>query len=527
MRPTSRIRATAWSPATASRVVGSSIALAAILALLAACQSGTGPSSPRPSTGSSGSTELKVMEFNIEYGGEEVDFDGVIKAIEASDADVVGIEEGYGNMPKVAEGVGWPYYDASTQIVSRYPLFDPPGSKGLYTLVEISPGRMVAIGNVHLPSTRYGPFQIARENASAKDVVAIDRQLRVPAAEPTIDALSTLMEQGLPVFLVGDFNEPSHLDWTKAAVGLREHVEFPVRWPVSRVVAAAGLTDSYREVHPDPVQDPGLTWPASRPFVKGYNPGPNGAPADRIDFVYAGGPATATASAIVGERGGEGVDVPVSPWPTDHRATVSTFDVTPATPPTFVAVEQRLVEAGDEIHVGFEGSGQPGERIVIVPEGGDPAADEHAIAERSSDQSDGGTMSFSTEGWAPGAYDAVLAGADGVEVSRIAFWVRAPGAPPEIATARPSYAEGEPIQVEWRMAPGNRFDWIGIYKRGANPNVAYYIMWNYTGATVEGSDVFDEDAHGAWPLKPGEYSVYLLQDDSYEKLAGGNFAVRG
>ena len=28
-------------------------------------------------------------------------------------------------------------------------------------------------------------------------------------------------------------------------------------------------------------------------------------------------------------------------------------------------------------------------------------------------------------------------------------------------------------------------------------------------------------------LKPGDYSVYLLEDDSYRSLAGGDFTVRG
>jgi hypothetical protein len=39
---------------------------------------------------------IKVMTFNVEYGGEEVDFDSVIRAIRKSDADVVGIEEAWG-----------------------------------------------------------------------------------------------------------------------------------------------------------------------------------------------------------------------------------------------------------------------------------------------------------------------------------------------------------------------------------------------------------------------------------------------
>jgi hypothetical protein len=496
-----------------------------IVTALAACSPGASDE-PSPTERSS-RMQLKVMEFNVEYGGTEVDFDGVIEAIRASDADIVGIEEGYGNMPRIASEVGWNYYDPATQILSRFPLLAPPESDGLYTFVAVRPGRVVAIANVHLPSTRYGPFQINRHDASEKDVLSIERNLRLPALEPTLDAASGLAADGIPTFLVGDFNAPSHLDWTQEAVGVREHVKFPVRWPVSLAVERAGFVDSYREANPDPVADPGLTWPAKRPFVKGYNPGRNGAEADRIDFVYSGGPAKVLDSALVGEEGGPGVEIPVSPWPTDHRATVSTFEVMPAEPPTLVAVEQRLLDVGDEVLVRFHAPGDAGERVVVAPAGGDAATDVVAEQPTGDGSPTDGAVNFSTQGWESGAYEAALVEGSGAELSRTPFWVRKPGARPEIGTVKRTYDEGEPIEVEWRLAPGNRWDWIGIYKRGANPNIAYYIMWVYTGATVEGSTVFDDDAHGPWPLEPGQYSVYLLQDDGYDKLAGGVFSVRG
>src|SRR4051794_17926567 len=252
-------------------------------ALLAACTSGSPPESvsdapsPGRSEASADAMQLKVMEFNIEYGGEQVDFQGVINAIRAGGAPVVAIEEGYGNMPKVADGLGWPYYDPRTQIVSKYPLLEPSNSDGLFTYVEVQPGRFVAIANVRLPSKRYGPFQIDRNHADAKEVVDVEQAVRVPAVKDPIDAVHELATKSIPVFLTGDFNAPSHLDYTDANVGVRKQVKFPIDWPVSELVEKAGLEDSFRAVHPDPVADPGLTWPASRPHVDGYNPGPNGA----------------------------------------------------------------------------------------------------------------------------------------------------------------------------------------------------------------------------------------------------------
>jgi len=324
------------------------------------------------------------------------------------------------------------------------------------------------------------------------------------------------------VFLIGDFNAPSHLDWTEEEVGAREHVRFALDWPVSEAVERAGLRDSYREVHPDPVQDPGLTWPANRPIVKGYNPYRNGAPADRIDFIYAGGPAATIDSVLVGEEGGPGVEIAVTPWSTDHRATVSTFEFTPAEPRTMVAVQQRLVAVGDDVQVLFHAPGGDGERVVVVPADGEPGTE--AVTEQATDEAANGTLAFPTEGWEPGSYEAVLVDGSGAELARTPFWAE-DGAKTTIATTKRAYEVGEPIRVEWRSAHGNRWDWIGIYKRGADPNVASYTQWSYTGATIEGSVILDKDSGGSWPLRPGKYSVYLLQDDSYVKVAGGNFAV--
>jgi hypothetical protein len=465
------------------------------------------------------------MEFNIEYGGEQVDFQGVINAIKAGGADVVGIEEGYGNMPKIAEGVGWKYFDPRTQVVSKYPLLAPADANGLYTYVEVRPGRVVAISNVHLPSKRYGPFQIDRSNLNAKQVVQVENAVRVPALEPSLKVVGGLAAKDVPVFLMGDFNAPSHLDYTQAAVGTRKQIKFPVDWPESEAAAKAGLTDSFRAVHPDPVADPGLTWPASRPHVQGYNPGPNGAEADRIDFIYSGGPAKPTDSVIVGEQGGDGVDVPSAPWPTDHRAPVSTFDVTPAAPPTLVSPYPRLVEAGDPEQITFHGPGEDGERVVVGRPGVSASA---SVADQPTGEGSptDGTVTFDTTGWKPGGYQVSLTSGSGDVLAHAPFWVQEPGGTPEIGTAKRVYRVDQPIKVEWNLAPGNRWDWIGVYKRGGNPHVAYYKMWSYTQSSVQGSFTFDENKHG-FPLDPGAYSVYLLQDDSYNKLAAGHFTVKG
>jgi hypothetical protein len=462
------------------------------------------------------------MEFNIEYGGTEVDFDSVPKAIEASGADVVAVEEAYAQMERIARALDWPYYDNRTQIVSKFPLLAPESGEA-YAFVEIVPGGVIAIANQHLPSASYGPFHV-RDGMGKKEVVEIENQRRVPAVQPALDALTPLAAGGMPVYLIGDFNTPSHRDWTPAAIRGQPDKKYPVDWPVTKLVEAAGFRDSYREVYPNPVTHPGITWPADRPFVAGYNPYRNGDTPDRIDFIYEGGPSEAVASQIVGEPGVPGVDIVVSPWPTDHRGTVTTFEVTPSAPPVMVSMDRRLIQVDEPASVRFHAPGAQGEHVVAVPSGEDPVA--ASVADVPTGAADG-ALELAPDGeWTAGEYEAVLLDGSGQALASAPFWVAAPGQEPVIATAARVYEVGTPIDVTWSWSPGNRWDWVAVYPRGADPNVASYSHWLYTGATVEGGASIGGPVAGRWPLEPGKYSVYLMEDDNYVKLAGADFTVR-
>jgi endonuclease/exonuclease/phosphatase family metal-dependent hydrolase len=463
--------------------------------------------------------DLRVMEFNIEYGGTVVRFRSIVEAIQAADADVVGVEEAEGNIPRLANALDYPYYNVRLQIVSRFPLIDPPRGNGLYLFVELGPGQIVALANVHLPAGPYSP-NLVRRGAKRKTILEIERRVRVPAVEPAVTALSGLVAQGVPSFLLGDFNAPSRLDWTTETIGLRDQIHYPVNWPVSAFVERAGFRDSFREAHPDPVTDEGLTWPSGRPRPPGvWSPGPN-APADRIDFVYAAGGAATIGSETVGESGGPDVTIGVDPWGTDHRATVSEFSVLPGVPPTFVAVADRLVEAGVDQQVTFHTADADGDHVEVIPKG-DPS---YPVADVPTGGATDGTIPIATDDWSPGAYEAMLMGGDAV-VSRIRFWVEAPGDRTHVSTTRDTYDVGEPIRVTWSNAPGERWDWVGVYQRGADPNIDTYLIWFYTHTAIQGFGTLDASSFGPWPLPPGRYTVMLLADDGYRMLARAPFSV--
>ena len=476
---------------------------------------------PSSAAATPAAVDLRVMEFNIEYGGTVVRFRSMVEAIQAADADVVGIEEAEANIPRLAKALDYPYYSVRLQIVSRFPLIDPPSGNGLYLFVALSPGHVVALANVHLPAGPYSP-NLVRRGAKRKTILEIERRVRVPAVEPAVTALSGLVAQGVPSFLLGDFNAPSRLDWTPGTVGLRDQIHYPVNWPVSAFVERAGFHDSFRDAHPDPVTDEGLTWPSGRPHPPGvWSPGPN-APADRIDFVYAAGEVTTIGSELVGESGGPGVAIGIDPWGTDHRAVVSAFSVQPGLAPTFVAVADRLIDAGADEQVTFHTAGAAADRVVVIPKD-NPS---YPVADVPTAGATDGSMAIATGDWIPGAYEALLKAGDAV-LSRIPFWVEAPGDRAHASTTRTSYRVGEAIHVRWWNAPGERWDWIGVYPRGADPNIDTYLTWFYTHAAIQGAGVLDADSFGPWPLQPGRYSAYLLADDGYRVLARAGFNVTG
>ena len=69
------------------------------------------------------------MTFNIEYGGQVIDFDKVVEAVVKADADVVGLNEAYSRAKLVAAQAGYPYVSTRLDLISKYPILDPPGAE--------------------------------------------------------------------------------------------------------------------------------------------------------------------------------------------------------------------------------------------------------------------------------------------------------------------------------------------------------------------------------------------------------------
>jgi endonuclease/exonuclease/phosphatase family metal-dependent hydrolase len=466
-----------------------------------------------------GETPLRVMTFNIWLGGGLVDQSRVIDVIRQGKADIVGLQEAAGHTEEIANRLGW-FAEPRMHVISKYPIIQPPDGDGSYVYVQIAPGQVVAMANVHLPSDPYGP-ELVRDGKSIDEVLANEADTRMPALEPLLPVWKSLMDTGMPLFLTGDFNTPSHRDWTEKSVGALPHMKYAVEWPVTVAVEDIGLVDTFRAANEDPKKDPGRTWTYGYPYPR-VKPDEV---IDRIDLVFASKGAKTTSSDVVGQVGTPDADITVDLYPSDHRAVVSTVLVDPVEPPPFIAVEKARVERGDPFGVRYHApGGEDTDRLVVVPSGQSAADGGGIMWLPPMEASYFGQVLFGSGNLDAGAYDVVLLTTGDEEVSRSKFWVVDRGAQPSISVAT-SVAAGDPIEVAWSGAPAERFDWIAIYPAGELDLYNAYLAFVYTDSTVDGTHSFGPDDLGEEMLPPGDYIAMLASDDHYIVLASAPFTV--
>lgn len=283
---------------------------------------------------------VKVMSYNIFRGGtmRGHPLSQTVKVIQEAKADVVGVQETKSprgvNAEKLAQLLGWNYYeDHWSCILTRFEIVerlkgDKRNKGGIK--VRLPSGQEAYIFNLHLPSNPYQPYQLLGIRPkwhkhwdtpfikTEAEAIAAAKKARGRDLSILLQQIRALPDKEIPVFVVGDFNEPSHLDWTERAAQSGRH-PIKVEYPTSLAMAKAGFADAWRTVYPDEMEKPGCTW---TPIMKAEDPKTHH---DRIDFVYFRGKGVELNGAeIVGENK-ENADIVVTPYPSDHRAVVATF----------------------------------------------------------------------------------------------------------------------------------------------------------------------------------------------------------
>ncbi|MCK3864231.1 hypothetical protein [Pseudomonas sp. B329] len=192
-----------------------------------------------------------------------------------------------------------------TGTISKYKIMDekPNGAAGGSSLVidydrdgAIS-SRDIHLDTIHTNDLKYAaylprgvsgdgptPNQITTDTSVIKAVNLASG--RTEAINNVLNAHANGPYKDLAHIVSGDFNEPSHLDWIASNKNANDRNGVVYEWDTSKALIDKGYTDSFREVHPDPVKDPGHTWggPAYETGNKSWAPTVDDR--DRIDMTY-------------------------------------------------------------------------------------------------------------------------------------------------------------------------------------------------------------------------------------------------
>lgn len=324
-----------------------------------------------------GAREIKVLQLNIWQEGTSVPggYASLVDEIACADADFVMLSEvrNYNDTrfcDRIVESLkakGKTYYSFKSKdsgVLSKYPISDSAtifpekdDHGSMYKLVAALPeGQKVSVYTTHLDYTNCAYYRVRGYDGSTwaelpepdtdlesimADNVASQRDdaIRLFIADAARDAAA-----GNLIFLAGDFNEPSHLDWTEATKDSTDHHGMVVPWTVTTLLEDAGYADSYRVKFPNPVTHPGYTYPADCPgaMMNQLLWAPKADERERIDFIFYRPDKRVKLKDITifgpkgsVQRGKRMVETSQDPfllpstdnWPTDHKGVLATFRV--------------------------------------------------------------------------------------------------------------------------------------------------------------------------------------------------------
>lgn len=169
---------------------------------------------------------------------------------------------------------------------------------------------------------------------------------RIESAEDVVADAQLELAKGSLVIYAGDFNEPSHLDWTEKTKDMFGHNSCVVKWPLSvYLTEIAGFKDAYRVKYRNPVTHPGITFPSECPGLapEKISWAPKADERDRIDMIYyfpdrsirvkdafiAGPNKSISYNSVIEETGKDiFISNPDALWPSDHKGVLVVFEIT-------------------------------------------------------------------------------------------------------------------------------------------------------------------------------------------------------
>lgn len=316
-------------------------------------------------------TRITVLQWNIWQEGTQVEggYDAIVEELLRLRPDFVTFSEvrNYHGTNFIArliqdlEKRGETYYgfrSYDSGLLSRHPITDsltvfPERNDhgSIYRLLSTVEGKKVAVYTAHLDYLNDAYYDVRGYDGSTWREIPIptdaEEVLRRNALSQRDEAIAAFLRQaaldeeaGYSIILGGDFNEPSHLDWTEATRYLYDHHGLVIEWPQTKSLEKAGFTDAYRRLYPNPLTHPGFTFPTDNPAVdiQRLTWTPLADERERIDYLFFKGKnMTVESCQIFGPRGSiaygkrttgttnEPFLPPLGTWPTDHKGLYAVF----------------------------------------------------------------------------------------------------------------------------------------------------------------------------------------------------------
>lgn len=315
---------------------------------------------------------FKVLQFNIWQEGTVVPggYEGVVSQIIQSEADFVTLSEvrNYKDTrfcDRIVQSlkdsglVFYSFYSDDSGILSRYPIIDSTTvyplnddhGSAYRALIDMN-GQEVALYTTHLDYLNCTYYDVKGYDGSTwkkrSPMVDLDSILANNVRSKRDDGIKAIIDHAKEdrannriVLIGGDFNEPSHQDWTEQTKDMFSRHGMVVPWTISKMLADEGYVDTYRSIYPDPATHPGITFPADNPLmeINRLTWAPDEDERERIDFIYYApikgleltnvvvwGPDGSIAySERVKENTADAFEVGKGVWPTDHKAVLATF----------------------------------------------------------------------------------------------------------------------------------------------------------------------------------------------------------
>ncbi|KAE9551557.1 hypothetical protein FO519_005230 [Halicephalobus sp. NKZ332] len=296
---------------------------------------------------------LRVMTFNIWNSGANVD-DGlykIAKHIRIMDPDIVALQEvqTIQAFQNLTEKLGGSYTGVTTKtdypnvgIITKHRLnmssvVATNSSTSIGVDVHLWSGQVISFWSLHLDYRSYGPY--AANNKLVTNISQIEAGEYPKSHDGRVDNIIELLKNPVfkeeienekkPLILGGDFNAPSHLDWISSTK--KFHGGWEIRWPATFLLQkSTGLVDTFREIYPDPLSTPGVTWSTVHRSSGSEWDYSIPEPLDRIDFIFRKKNQLRTKDSFVYSGTEKLEQIPNharNDYPSDHFAVITDFEL--------------------------------------------------------------------------------------------------------------------------------------------------------------------------------------------------------